>query len=75
MNGLKMTFGEQIEFYDLNIDDKRLDPLRRQFGITGRSQYYLLDQNGEIVRSWFGPLPSEGMDGQLAALLDELAAE
>lgn len=56
VNRLKAEFRDQIEFIDLNIDDKSLDPIREKYLITGRTQYVLVDTNDEVVKRWFGPL-------------------
>ncbi len=71
MNGLKTTFEGQVDFFDLNIDDPSLDGLREEFDISGRSQYILVDANGNVVRRWFGPL-NPTITQEVNALLEEL---
>jgi len=73
VNGVKNEFAGQVDFFDLNIDDPSLDGLRTEFDISGRSQYILLDSNGEVVRRWFGPL-SPSLDQELQALLEGLSS-
>lgn len=71
MNGLKNEFAGQVDFFDLNIDDPGLDGLRTEFDISGRSQYLLVDGNGEIVRRWFGPI-SPTINQEVQALIEGL---
>ena len=71
MNGLKTKFAGQVDFFDLNFDDPGLDGLRTEFDISGRSQYMLIDSNGQIVRRWFGPL-SPTINQEVEALLEDM---
>lgn len=71
VNGLKRQFGDQIEFLDLDIDDRSLDDFRRQYGISGRTQYVLLDEQGQPVMRWFGPLDEEQLRADLAGFVAE----
>jgi hypothetical protein len=38
-------------------------------GITGRSQYLLLDSNGKVAAQWFGPITFEQVSAEIEALL------
>ncbi len=69
MNRLEAQFGDEIQFVHLNVDDPASRPLRDQFNVTHRSQYALVDANGEIVQRWFGPLGSSSIEGDIAAWL------
>ena len=69
MNGLKETFEGQVDFFDLDIDDASLNQLRQTHRINGRSQYVLLAPDGEILRTWFGPLDADSTEAQLSAVL------
>ena len=71
MDGLKGTFEGEVDFFDLDIDDASLNDLRRDKGISGRSQYVLLAPDGEtVLQQWFGPL-SPSTDEQIAGILKD----
>ncbi|MBZ0301820.1 MAG: hypothetical protein K8J31_18880 [Anaerolineae bacterium] len=60
MHGLKTKYSDQIEFVMLDFDDISLNPTRRKYGITDRSQYVLIDGNDQVVHRWYGFLdPAE----------------
>ena len=59
MNGLEAKYGDQIEFIYLNVDDPGTLPMRQQYDVVARSQYVLVDANGEIVQKWFGYINEE----------------
>ena len=70
MSGLEQEFGDLIEFVLLDVDDRSLDPIREHYGITGRTQYVLVDENDEIIRRWYGPLSRQSVAADLQAFLD-----
>lgn len=72
MDRLKAEFGDEITFIDLNIDDPAAREVMRDYGFRGRSEYALVDANGDIVRRWFGPL-NEGE--VVAGLLEFLVTQ
>lgn len=69
MNRLEEQFAAQIEFFHLNVSLVETLPIREEYGMVRRSQYQLLDGNGESLMSWFGPLYEESMVLQLNDLL------
>jgi hypothetical protein len=71
VDGLKDEFAGQIDFFDLDVDMAETAAVRQEFGFTGRSQYALLDAEGNVVRRWFGPL-QETMAKEVAAVLRSL---
>lgn len=72
MHRLEEKYGDQIEFVYLNVDDPASLPMRQQYDIVARSQYVLVDANGEVVQKWFGYITtqsvSEVIDEYLASL-------
>lgn len=66
MNRLEEEFGEQITFVDLDIDDRSLNGIRQQYGISGRSQYLLVDESNTVIQRWFGPLSEADVQTALA---------
>lgn len=74
MDGLRDEFAGEIDFFLLDIDKPETEEVRKAYGMTGRSHYVLIDANGDVVRSWFGPLQPT-MDEEMRALLEGLAEE
>lgn len=56
MNRLEQHFGEQVTFVYLNYDDPTAFDRAIVYGLMGRSQYALVDESGDVVRRWIGPL-------------------
>jgi hypothetical protein len=56
VNGLEERFGAQVDFFHLNIDQSVTRDVRDRYGIRNRSEYVLLDAEGNIVKKWFGSL-------------------
>jgi hypothetical protein len=59
VNGLQAEFGDRIDFIGLNIDLPETLPIRQQFDIVQRSQYVLIDAQGNVLQRWFGFLDQE----------------
>ena len=72
MNRLEQQFGDEIEFVLVDWDDKSLNDFRLQYGITGRTQYVLIDEQGNVVNRWFGPLNEDLVESELQAFVDSL---
>lgn len=70
MNRLETEFSDRIDFIHLNIDDPATEQIRLDYQLTHRSQYKLIDAEGNTLRTWFGSLGEETMIAQLSALLD-----
>lgn len=56
MNGLAQKFGDRVDFINLDIDKQDTLGIRQQFNMVQRSQYALLDPQGEVIQRWFGLL-------------------
>ena len=69
VSGLEETFAEQVEFVMLDWDDKSLDDIRQQVGITGRTQYALVDPDGNILKQWYGILNEEAVEDEITTLI------
>lgn len=69
MNRLETEFGTEIEFVLLDWDNRGLNDFREQFGITGRTQYVLVDAQGKVIQRWFGPLNYDIVSGYLSDYL------
>ncbi len=69
MSGLEDDFGGQVEFVTLDWDDKSLNDIRGQLGITDRTQYVLAEAGGEVVKRWYGILNEAQLKTELEAFL------
>jgi len=69
VNRLETEFGTDIEFVLLDWDNRGLNDFREQFGITGRTQYVLVDAQGKVIQRWFGPLNYDSVSGYLSDYL------
>lgn len=54
MDGLAQQFGTQMDFIKLDIDKTETLGIRQQFNLVQRSQYVLIDAQGNIIQRWFG---------------------
>ena len=70
IDALRVHFDGKIDIVRLNVDLPEDTPTREKYAIYDRSQYVLVDGNGEILKRWFGLLQED----QIAAELDEIVA-
>jgi hypothetical protein len=68
---LEDKYDDKVMFFHLDVDMPAEDEARQKVGITGRSQYYLLDSNGEIAARWFGPITFEEVSAEIDMLLSQ----
>lgn len=71
MHRLEDTYAGQVTFFHLDVDMPAYDKARQLIGVTGRSQYYLLNTDGEVIARWFGPLVYEQVSAEIDALLQQ----
>ena len=69
MDGLKEQFGADIDFLVLDIDDPATLPLREQYNMVQRTNYVLVNERGEVVQRWYGPLNEREMSAALSSYL------
>lgn len=69
MYGLQESFGDRIDFINLNVDLAVTQAARERFGLTDRSQYVLVDPQGNIIEKWIGPLDQTTVEQALRAYL------
>ncbi|NWG17172.1 MAG: hypothetical protein HXY41_11090 [Chloroflexi bacterium] len=61
-----------MDFIKLDIDKAETLPARQQFNLVQRSQYALVDAEGNVIQRWFGFLD----EAEVTRFLNEyLAAE
>ena len=54
MHGLESTWGDQIQFVYLDIDDPRTNVFKSQLGYLVQPHLFLLDGNGSLLQQWLG---------------------
>jgi hypothetical protein len=71
---LKQQFSDQVDFFDLDVDKPETLEVRQKYGLVRRSQYALIDAEGNILQSWAGPLNQDRISADMEVLLKELGA-
>lgn len=61
-----------MDVITFNVDNQDVTQTRYNFGMRNRSQYVLIDQNQNIIKSWFGHLDETTMTAELDQLLSGL---
>ena len=69
MSGLQATFAGRVEWVVLDVDDRTLNNIRGQLGITAQAQYVLVNADGAIVGRWFGRLNENNIAAEIEGLL------
>lgn len=69
MYGLVQKYGDQMDFIGLDIDDPASMPAREHYDIVARSQYVLIDAQGNVIQKWFGYLDEAEVAGAIDTLL------
>ena len=59
VHGLEAEYYDQVKFVFLNIDDPANDEFKRILGFRVQPQFFLLDENGEIIQQWLGSVSAE----------------
>lgn len=72
VHGLEAKYGSQIGFVYLDIDDPATSELKRALGYRVQPHFFLLDGQGNVLRSWLGGVPKDELE---AALLEALATD
>lgn len=54
VHGLEAEYYGKIKFSYLDIDDPRTEPFMRVLAAITRSEFYLLDGDGNILYRWYG---------------------
>jgi len=54
VNRLERSYGDQIRFVYLDIDDPAVAPTAKELNLIRQPQFYLLDAEGTILDQWAG---------------------
>jgi hypothetical protein len=69
VHGLEARYRDRIGFVYLDIDDPNTAPFKRQLGYRVQPHFFLLDANGEIVKSWLGRVSEAELEQALESVL------
>jgi hypothetical protein len=72
VNRLEEQFSDQIDFFVLDVDKPESDPYFDEYAIRSRSTYVLLDENGNELRRWIGPLLGDAVAAEIEEILMSL---
>ncbi len=62
VNGLEATFGGQVDIRSLDANSREGRPAFQDYGLPGHPSYAILDPQGEVLWSGFGPLSAEALE-------------
>ncbi len=71
VNGLNQTYGDRIEFRELDANAPDGQQAFRAYSLPGHPGYVLLDPQGEVLWMGFGEQSRESLEAQLLAALGE----
>ncbi len=71
VHGLEAEYSDQINFAFLDIDDPSNDDFKRALGFRVQPQFFLLDENGEIIQQWAGRVSEEDFRAAFETALGE----
>jgi hypothetical protein len=54
VHGLEAEYYGRVKFNYLDIDDQRNEQFLRALGAITRSEFYLIDADGNILYRWYG---------------------
>ncbi len=69
LQALAQQFEGKIVFVRVDVDNPNDTPTRQRFGLVDRSQYALVNAQGEVVKRWFGFLNEARIASELEALI------
>ncbi len=69
LRALAQQFEGRIAFVRVDVDNPADTPTREKYGLYDRSQYALVNAQGEVVKRWFGFLNEARVASELQELL------
>ena len=73
VNGLEATFGEQVEVRSLNANSSQGRSVFRSYGLPGHPSYVILNPQGEVLWSAFGPQSAEALEEVVADAITKVS--
>ncbi|MCA9970409.1 MAG: hypothetical protein KC425_09355 [Anaerolineales bacterium] len=71
MHGLEQTYGDQIAFEYLDVDNPDTADARIQYGFRYQPHFILLDADGRVVQEWLGYQSANVFEEAFADLLTD----
>jgi hypothetical protein len=56
VHGLESEYSDELNFIYLDVDDPANDEFKSALGYIYQPHLFLLDENGEILQEWVGPV-------------------
>lgn len=69
VHGLEDEYQEQMNFVYLDIDDPATSSFKKQLGYRVQPHFFLLDENGAILKQWLGRVSEEELRENIEAAL------
>lgn len=69
VHGLQAEYQDRVQFTYLDMDDPAADALKRQLGFQWRPHFFLLDDQGQILKQWIGLVDEAELRGALEGVL------
>lgn len=71
VHGLEKQHGEQINFVYLNVDNPDNQEVMQVLGRRAQPEFFLLDEEGNILNHWYGRVQPEDFEQAFALALAE----
>ena len=70
VHGLEAEYYDRIEFVYLNVDDPATNRLKEELNYLVQPDFFLLDQDGNVLNRWTGPVAAEELESAFLTALD-----
>jgi hypothetical protein len=70
VHGVEDAYSDLVNFVYLDIDDDRTGDFKKVLGYRYQPHIFLLDENGEVLEQWSGPVNIEQLESAILKALD-----
>ena len=70
VHGLEAEYYDRIDFVYLNVDDPATNRFKEELNYLVQPDFFLLDQDGNVLNRWAGPVPAEELEAAFLTALD-----
>ena len=70
VHGLEAGYYGKVKFTYLDADDSRTRGFQRALGFVYQPEFYLLDENGKLLKKWVGLVSEEEFETVFAQHLE-----
>ena len=70
VHGLEAEYYGKVKFTYLDADDSRTRGFQRALGFVYQPEFYLLDENGRLLKKWVGLVSEEEFETVFAQYLE-----